>query len=163
MGFIGVNMNYTKPQLVQLIHIAKHKLRIDEDTYRMILRNEIGKNSCKEMTIAELMKVYGHFEKTGFKRASKRRYSPASSAAKVKHDIALKIRAVWIEMHKASVIRDGSEDALNTFVRNIVNPILQQQNKPVVLNVQSLDYKLGTIVLERLKKWQKRVQNEVKQ
>lgn len=155
-------MRYTKPQLIKLIHIAKHKLRIDEDTYRCILRNETGKNSCKEMNIAELMKVFDHFEKSGFKRTVKRKHSPATSTAKVKHDIALKIRALWIEMYKTGVVRDGSEDALNSFVRNIVNPILQQQNQPIVLNVQSLDYKLGTIVLERLKKWQKRTQNEVK-
>ena len=155
-------MRYTKPQLIKLIHIAKHKLRIDEETYRLILRNETGKNSCKEMTIVELMKVFDHFERSGFKRMVKRKYSPVSSVAKVKHDIALKIRALWIEMHKTGVIRDGSEDALNSFVRNVVNPILQQQNQPIVLNVQSLDYKLGTIVLERLKKWQKRTQNVVK-
>ncbi|KGQ61068.1 gp16 family protein [Gallibacterium anatis] len=155
-------MRYTKPQLIKLIHIAKHKLRIDEDTYRTILSNETGKNSCKEMTIAELIKVFEHFEKTGFKRTTKRKYSPTSSSAKVKHDIALKIRAIWIEMHKQGVIRDGSEDALNSFVRNVVNPILQQQDRPLVLNVQSLDYKFGSIVLERLKKWQQRTQKEVK-
>lgn len=155
-------MRYTKPKLIQLIHIAKHKLGIDEDTYRMILQNETGKNSCKAMTINELMRVYDHFEQAGFKRTAKRQHSPASQKAKVKHNIALKIRAVWIEMHKQGVIREGSEDALNSFVRNVVNPILQQQDKPLVLNVQSLDYKLGTIVLERLKKWQQRTQKEVK-
>ncbi|OBX01539.1 Mu-like prophage FluMu protein gp16 [Gallibacterium genomosp. 1] len=155
-------MRYTKPKLIQLIHIAKHKLGIDEETYRMILQNETGKNSCKTMNINELMQVYDHFEQAGFKRTTKRKYSPTSSSAKVKHDIALKIRAVWIEMHKQGVIRDGSEDALNSFVRNVVNPILQQQDKPLVLNVQSLDYKFGTIVLERLKKWQQRTQKEVK-
>ncbi|OBX07064.1 Mu-like prophage FluMu protein gp16, partial [Gallibacterium salpingitidis] len=131
--------------------------------YRFILCNETGKNSCKEMTIAELMKVYDHFEKTGFKRTSKRRYSPTSSTAKVKHNIALKIRATWIEMYKQGIVKDGSESALNQFVRNVINPILVKQGKNlVILNVQSLDYQLGTIVLERLKKWQKRVQNEVK-
>lgn len=156
-------MRYTKPQLIKLIHIAKHKLRIDEDTYRCILRNETGKNSCKEMTIAELMKVFDHFEKAGFKRTAKRQHSPASQKAKVKHNIALKIRAVWIEMHKAGIIKDGSEAALNAFVRNIVNPILQQQDKPMALNVQSLDYKLGTIVLERLKKWHQRTQKDKKE
>ncbi|MFU2132119.1 gp16 family protein [Gallibacterium anatis] len=155
-------MRYTKPKLIQLIHIAKHKLRIDEETYRLILCNETGKNSCKEMNITELMKVFDHFEQAGFKRTAKRQHSPASQKAKVKHNIALKIRAIWIEMHKAGIIRDGSEDALNSFVRNVVNPILQQQDKPLVLNVQSLDYKLGTIVLERLKKWQQRTQKEVK-
>ena len=155
-------MRYTKPKLIQLIHIAKHKLGIDEVTYRMILQNETGKNSCKAMTINELMRVYDHFEQAGFKRTAKRHRSPASQKAKVKHNIALKIRALWIEMYKAGVIRDGSEDALNSFVRNVVNPILQQQDKPLVLNVQSLDYKLGTIVLERLKKWQQRTQKEVK-
>ncbi|OBW96683.1 gp16 family protein [Gallibacterium anatis] len=155
-------MRYTKPKLIQLIHIAKHKLRIDEETYRLILCNETGKNSCKEMNITELMKVFDHFEQAGFKHTTKRQRSPASQKAKVKHNIALKIRAVWIEMHKQGVIREGSEDALNSFVRNVVNPILQQQDKPIVLNVQSLDYKLGTIVLERLKKWQQRTQKEVK-
>lgn len=157
-------MRYTKPKLIQLIHIAKHKLGIDEDTYRTILRNNTGKESCKEMTISELMQVMAHFERTGFKpTTSKRHHSPTSARAKVKHNIALKIRAVWIEMHKQGVIREGSEDALNSFVRNVVNPILQQQDKPLVLNVQSLDYKLGTIVLERLKKWHQRTQKDKKE
>lgn len=61
-------------------------------------------------------------------------------------------------MHKQGIVKDGSETALNTFVRNIINPILKEQgSNRIILNVQSLDYQNGTIVLERLKKWKKRV------
>lgn len=151
-------MHYTKQKLIQLIHIAKHQLKLDEETYRMILMNQTCKVSCKAMTVAELMIVLEKLKKAGFKVKQTLNKSPSSKEAIVKHTIALKIRAEWIQMHKQGIVKDGSETALNTFVRNIINPILKEQgSNRIILNVQSLDYQNGTIVLERLKKWKKRV------
>ncbi|HHF1530209.1 TPA: phage protein GemA/Gp16 family protein [Haemophilus influenzae] len=65
------------------------------------------------------------------------------------------MRAVWIDMSKQGFLRDGSEEALNQFVRNVINPILKPE-KLMVLGVAALDYRQGTIVLERLKKWRER-------
>lgn len=149
-------MHYTKPKLIQLIHIAKSQLSIDEVSYRAMLERLTGKISTKQMTITELMRVQAEMESKGFKNTAKGRHSPATAKAKVKSNIAHKIRAIWIDMAKQGLVRDGSETALNAWVRGIVNPILSRQNKPLALNVGALDDNMASLVLERLKKWRER-------
>ncbi|WP_373100814.1 MULTISPECIES: gp16 family protein [Pasteurellaceae] len=149
-------MYQTKPKLIQLIHIAKQKLSMDEFSYRAMLERLTGKTSCKEMTIAELMRVQAEMEAKGFKKTSRRHHSPSGKSAVVKSNIAHKIRAIWIEMYKEGIIRDGTERALNAWVRAVANPMLERRNQPIVLNVGALDDRVATIVLERLKKWRER-------
>ena len=149
-------MYQTKPKLIQLIHIAKQKLSMDEFSYRAMLERLTGKTSCKEMTIVELMRVQAEMESKGFKKTSRSHHSPSAKSAVVKSNIAHKIRAIWIEMSKQGLARDGSENALNVWVRGVVNPILTAQNKPLALNVGALNDQMAGLVLERLKKWQAR-------
>lgn len=46
-----------KPKLIQLIHIGKSKLCLDDDTYHSLLVAMTGKDSTKAMNIGELNKV----------------------------------------------------------------------------------------------------------
>lgn len=149
-------MRLTKEKAIQLIHIAKQQLRMDELSYRMLLNELTGKNSTKQMTIMQLIKVLEAMENKGFKKTTKRHHSPTTENAKVNSLIAHKIRAIWIEMSKQGLVRDGSENALNVWVRGVVNPILTAQNKPLALNVGALNDQMASLVLERLKKWQER-------
>lgn len=149
-------MRLTKEKAIQLIHIAKQQLRMDELSYRMLLNELTGKNSTKQMTIIQLIKVLEAMENKGFKKTTKRHHSPTTENAKVNSLIAHKIRAIWIEMSKQGLVRDGSENALNVWVRGVVNPILTAQNKPLALNVGALNDQMAGLVLERLKKWQAR-------
>ena len=60
-------------------------------------------------------------------------------------------------MSKQGLVRDGSETALNAWVRGVVNPIYQKRGQNIqVLNVGALDNQMAALVLERLKKWQAR-------
>ena len=149
-------MRLTKEKAIQLIHIAKQQLCMDELSYRMLLNEVTGKNSTKQMTIIQLIKVLEAMENNGFKKTTKRHHSPTTENAKVNSLIAHKIRAIWIEMAKKGMVRDGSENALNAWVRAVVNPILTNQNKPLALNVGALNDQMASLVLERLKKWQAR-------
>ncbi|WP_249960842.1 gp16 family protein [Histophilus somni] len=149
---------HSKAKYIQLIHIAKQKLAMDELSYRAMLERLTGKHSTKQMTLPELMKVMGELEQKGFQKTRKRQHSPSTATAKPQSKIAHKIRAIWIDMHKQGIIRDGSENALNKWVRSIVNPILEKQNQPLALNVQSLNNQMASLVLERLKKWQQRTE-----
>lgn len=149
-------MRLTKEKAIQLIHIAKQQLRMDELSYRMLLNELTGKNSTKQMTIMQLIKVLEAMENKGFKKTTKRHHSPTTENAKVNSLIAHKIRAIWIEMSKQGLVRDGSENSLNAWVRGVVNPILTAQNKPLALNVGALNDQMAGLVLERLKKWQAR-------
>ncbi|QEH24536.1 gp16 family protein [Histophilus somni] len=150
---------HSKAKLIQLIHIAKQKLAIDEFSYRAMLQRITGKESTTKMNLAELMKVMHELEQKGFKKTARNpTHSPSTKSAVAKSNIATKIRAIWIAMHKQGIIRDGSENALNKWVRGIANPILANRKQPIVLNVQSLNDQMASLVLERLKKWQQRTE-----
>lgn len=150
-------MRLTKEKAIQLIHIAKQQLCMDELSYRMLLNELTGKNSTKQMTIIQLIKVLEAMENKGFKKTTKRHHSPTTENAKVNSLIAHKIRAIWIDMHKQGLVRDGSENALNAFVRGVVNPIYAKRGMNIqVLNVGALRDDMASLVLERLKKWQAR-------
>lgn len=147
-----------KQKYIQLIHIAKQQLNMDEYSYRSMLECLTAKNSTTKMTLVELSKVLHELEQKGFKVRSKKGYSPKTKSTIAKSNITTKIRAIWIDMHKQGIIRDGSEQALNKWVRSIVNPILTGRNQPLALNVQSLNDQMASLVLERLKKWQQRTE-----
>lgn len=147
---------HSKAKYIQLIHIAKQKLAMDELSYRAMLERLTGKHSTTKMTLPELMKVMGELEQKGFQKTRKRHHSPSTATAKPQSKIAHKIRAIWIDMHKQGIIRDGSEQALNRWMWKIAHPVLRRQNKPLALNVGALDDKTAIMVIERLKKWQGR-------
>lgn len=157
-------MKLTRQKLIQLIHIAKQQLRMDELSYRIMLHELTGKNSCSKMTVLELNDVLNEMEKKGFNNTAKG-YSPRTETAKVKSRIANKIRAIWIEMHKAGIIKDGSEKALNRFITGIVNEVRQKQKPDPKIKhlafVHRIDNQMATIVLERLKQWQKRAKKPI--
>ena len=150
-------MHYTKPKLIQLIHIAKQKLGIDEFSYRAMLERLTGKSSTKAMSITELMKVMHELEQKGFKKTTKRGHSPSTQKSTAKSQIATKIRAIWIDMHKKGIIRDGSEHALTIWMHGIVLPMRKRQGSKIIpFSVGAIDNHEATMVLERLKKWQER-------
>lgn len=156
-------MNYTKPKLIRLIHIAKQKLAMDEYSYRAMLERITGKQSSKDMSVTELMKVMHELEQKGFKKTERKTRSPSTQSAVGKSRIITKIRAVWITMANAGIVRDGSEQALNRFAVGIINKRLQKQGDNLrMLNLQSLDDYQASIVLEQLKQWQRREQEKCK-
>ncbi len=144
-----------KQRLIKLIHIAKSKLNIDEMSYRLMLERLTKKNSSKDMTIPELHIVLTELQKKGFKVTTKKQLPTRTNIAK-------KIKVVWSQMAKEGIVRDGSLEALNSFARNVVNPILRKQGRVEILNVAALDNYYATLVLERLKKWQERGKNNGK-
>lgn len=139
------------------IHIAKKQLGMDEETYRMMLHNVTGKDSTKEMDIQDRYQVLAHLKKVGFKaRRGKQRLSPKTSNA----DQRSKIRAVWIAMFKDGFIQDGSETALDAWVRRMTKLHVHGQVDSVawLTSIESAQF-----VLEALKKWQKRLEQQAQQ
>lgn len=137
-------------KLIAQIHIAKTQLKMDEETYRTFLTNTVKKGSCSDMTISELHIVVSALLKRGLNRSGKRRIG--SSSEKVRSNIVKKIRAKWLEMHTEGIVRNSSEDALNTYVSKIAR---NREGHPIPF-VTWLDDGQATRVLESLKKWQQR-------
>ena len=157
-----------KAKLIQLIHIGKQQLAMDDFSYREMVKRLTNKTSSTKCTIVELHKILHELQQKGAKvkwfakRGTKpTAYSPTTGEVKVKSEIAHKIRAVWIQMGKQGMLRDGSEAALNKWVRNVVNPIYQKRGQNIqILNVGTLDNQMATLVLEMLKRWQSRSQKQ---
>ena len=141
------------------IHIGRKQLGMDDVEYRSMLEGQTGKDSCKNMTLSELFKVEAYLKKLGFKpkqRVSGKRYSPLSRN-KEDHQKTMvdKIRALWIDMHREGIVKDGSENALEKWVERmsaIHNKGRGIQKVDWLAQNEHVCYR----VLESLKKWQAR-------
>ncbi|HFD4079506.1 TPA: gp16 family protein [Vibrio parahaemolyticus] len=144
-------------RLIQIIHVAKRELALEDDVYRLLLESETGKTSCSKMNIKELEQVLSALETKGFKRTLpngktpfKRRLSPKSG--KSKNTIIDKCRAVWISMAIHGFVRDRSESALDKYTQRIL-----KNQKDKVDCIAWCDEDQATQVLEALKRWHCRV------
>ncbi|EPK0124977.1 gp16 family protein [Klebsiella variicola] len=145
----------TRSNAIQLIHIAKGQLALDDDTNRSLLGAVVpGKSSCREMTIIELQSVIQALEAKGFKSKPQRRSQRRMSAPS---DVSLKIRAIWKTMFNEGFIRDGSDIALDRFVQR------QTRIRNGGAGVSSLEWLRGDAeanFLESLKQWHIRAMRE---
>lgn len=135
----------TIPKLIQLIHIGKCQLNLDEDTYRHMLTEITKKDSTKKMSKSELVAVFEHLKSIGFKTA------PAKSAGKLSQaDDAQsrKIRSLWITLHELGAVRNSSEMALAKYVE-------RQTGKSALQFISTVD---ASRVIESLKQWQQRIE-----
>lgn len=151
-----------KSKLIQLVKIGQNQLNMDDETYRAMLKQLTNKTSATKLTITELHKVINWLKQKGAKitlfsrkRVKPSDYSPSTGERPVKSEITHKIRAVWIAMGRAGMLRDSSEKALNIYARKVF-----KHRSPMLLNVGALNDREATRLLEMLKQWQKRVEKE---
>ena len=139
--------------LITKIHVAKSQLAMPEDSYRALLQRITEKQSCSKMNVKELESVLAEMKAKGFKvkKSSKRRMSPPSVGTELD-----KIRAIWITMHKQGFVRDGSEAALDAYVKRMTSKI----NGIGVDSVAWLKDDMAFKVLESLKRWHRRLMAE---
>jgi len=147
-----------RARYIQLIHIGKSRLNLDDETYRSILMGCTQKNSCKGMSEQELERVLMRLKDMGFKPISKNRsnakYSPKSSDKKAFEKTQLdKLRQVWIEMNKAGFLRDGSEQGLLTWSKGQAKRFNKNEE---VEKLEWLNPRMLHHLIEQLKQWQKR-------
>lgn len=89
---------------IQLIHVARQKVSMDEDTYRALLHDRFGVASSKDMDWKQRRELLDHFKTLGFKSTASQRPAPAKDkAAQVG-----KIRALLIALdNKPDAYADG--------------------------------------------------------
>lgn len=136
----------TVPKLIQLIHIAKSQLALDEATYRHMLNELTGKDSTKQMNKSELVIVFEHLKSVGFET------KPPKSSGKLKQaddPQSKKIRSLWLQLHDAGAVRNPSEQALAKYVE-------RQTGKSALQFISTKD---ASEVIESLKQWLERTQN----
>lgn len=95
--------------LLAKVHIARKELALGEDSYRDLLERVTGKRSAGELDNRQLVLVVDELKGKGFSPAPRTRPKAASSPA------AGKARALWISLHQLGVVRNPSEQALESF------------------------------------------------
>lgn len=125
---------------ISAIHVAKAKLGMDDETYRAFLINIVGKNSCAKMTEKELQRVLTAMRNVGFQ--------PKDDARSADPQVR-KIRALWISMGKAGIVRNSAEAALEAYVQRITG-----------CSLADATVKQCQAVIETLKRWIDRVEDQ---
>ena len=84
-----------KKKMMQLVHIGKNKLGLDDGTYREMLYQVTGKHSSKDCTAVALRKVIDQMEQHGFKvTPAKKHQTKKPDAAAAKKALVDKIEAL---------------------------------------------------------------------
>ncbi len=132
-----------KPKLIQLIHVGKTQLGLDDELYREVLESCTGKPSSKDMTIQQLDAVLNRLKQLGFTIESKEKTGVSNLADDAKSKL---IRHLWLQLHQAGQVRNGSEKALAKFV----------EKKVGVSALQFLSTKNADMIITHLRQWCKR-------
>ncbi len=131
-----------KANLIKLIHVAKTKLQLDDELYRDILESTTGKTSSKLLTPAQLEAVLDRLKQLGFAvESNKTGVKNLASDAQSKL-----IRHLWLQLHEAGQVKNGSEQALAKFIENRVK----------VSALQFLSSDSADMVINHLRQWCKR-------
>lgn len=122
------------------IHIAKAQLGMEDDAYRNILW-AIGRvRSSKDLDWAGRKRVLDHMRACGWKPERKR--DPAGTAL-ADDAQSRKIRAIWLALHEAGVVRNASEQSLLAYVKRQTG----------VAALDWLKMHQASKVIEALKRW----------
>lgn len=130
-----------RPRLIKLIQIARRDLRLDDDTYRAMIREttQSEKTSCTTLTAQQLERVLAHLKSRGFQIKPKTGSRPLADDAQSR-----KIRSLWLDLHQAGAVRDPSEKALARYIQRVTGGVSA---------LQWLSTAQASTVIETLKKW----------
>lgn len=141
-------------KLYTLLAVGKKQLCMDEDTYRAFLKNHgakdvNGRTSASSMDFSDLYKAVEAMKQAGFVPAKKgiAQHSNDWRSARIK-----KITAIWFALHKAGVVKDISDKAMQNWCASITK-------KPVLKWATSSDL---NHCIEALKSWAARERVKLK-
>ncbi|WOE42395.1 gp16 family protein [Acinetobacter chinensis] len=132
-----------KTKLIQLIHVGKTQLGLDEELYREVLESTTGKTSSKLLTVQQLEAVLDRMRQLGFQIESKDKTGVKNLADDAQSKL---IRHLWLQLHNAGQVRNSDEKALAKFV----------ENKVGVSALQFLSTKNADTIITHLRQWCKR-------
>lgn len=133
-----------KKSLLAKVHIAKKELGLDDETYRLILENEVGKTSASKCTERQLIKVVEALKEKGWKNSQKKKFRSTKDRLK------RKIYALWGELQNLGAVQSKDKTALDAFVKKHTG----------IDSVSFLDENPAIKIIEILKAWIERVEDE---
>jgi phage gp16-like protein len=123
------------------IHLAKRELRLDEPSYRALLRAVTGVDSAAGLDASARHKLLAHLRTLGFVA---RRTPVLASPGQCR-----KIRWLWLDLHRRGLVRDSGPKALDRYVQRMTGV-------PVLKRLPSAP---ASKIIETLKQWRQRAGN----
>ncbi|MGL0958494.1 gp16 family protein [Vibrio vulnificus] len=136
-------------KLLKLVQIGKRELQLSDEAYRDLLEEVTGQRSSRGLNDFKLSKMVDRMKQMGFVPVNKNKVE----AKKFRAYESEKILAIWITMSKQGFLRNGSDMALDAYVRRMTSQI----NGKGVAKLAWLDSEQAAYVLEALKKWHYRL------
>jgi len=102
-----------RKKLIQLVHIGKAKLGMDDEAYRAFLAGVCGRNSSAKMTIKQLEQTLKAMRSYGFSSHTPNRVKPEEKGLATLEQLEY-IKGMW-----AKCARNKSAGALAAFVKRI--------------------------------------------
>lgn len=137
------------------IHIARKDLRLDEETYRTIIRNVGGarSGSSSDLTATGRAKILAHFESKGWKpkRTGQRRPAGSKAAGMATDRQIRMIRGLWIRLADAGAVKARDEAGLRAWIRSATRNM--HPAKAGYHAVEFLPLDVARDVIEQLKRW----------
>lgn len=127
----------SKKKYIQLIHVAKSKLGLDDDVYRDILNSETSKNSTKEMNISELIRVLKRLQSSGFTIQPQTKEMVSTPQNNL-------ILHLWSTLYRHGIVKNPSEQALLKFI---------QRHFKDLKSLNELTNYQASRIIEHLKNW----------
>lgn len=146
---------FDRTKHLQLLAIGKQQLGWDDEFYRGIwlpqrgaTKDDQGRYSATTLSNVQLSMAVEEMKRLGFKVKPKRNVNGSQPGNRKMADDAQskKIRALWLTLHKAGVVRDPSEASLCAYVKRQTG----------VAALQWLSTEQASKVIEALKQWAKR-------
>lgn len=99
---------------LQKIHIAKKELGLSDEVYRDILYVNFKAGSSKELNTFQAARLLNLFAAKGWKA---KRGKDSGKSPRYDDRQQRKIVAMWIDLHKAGVVKNKSDKALQAYVK----------------------------------------------
>ena len=126
------------------IHIAKKELGLTDEAYRDIMRERFGKDSAAKLTGSQAFHLINHFKSLGWRPKYQHKLPGVYSKPTDAQD--RKIIAMWMSLHKAGIIKNRSDRALQAFVKRMTKKD----------NLRWCTTADKNIIIEALKQWEDR-------
>lgn len=132
-----------RKRLIQLIHIGKKQLGLDDGTYRQMLHTLTRKQSCSDLGVFDLRIVKTHLEKQGahFTKRGHKTHRKGSQAAKM--------AVLWSQLATLGEANNDNDRALRHWVRSQTG---ERYEAP-----ELCDMVTASRLIESLKRWIERV------
>lgn len=134
------------------IHIAKKELGLTDEIYRDILHLHFKVDSAAKLSERQATILLNTFRAKGW-QAKRRPSKPTKASPKYDDGQRRKVVAIWITLHQEGVVKNGSDKALQAYVKRLTN----------VDNLLWCDGGQLWTLIEGLKKWAKREKVELEQ